>query len=797
MKVTIARSASVGLLLIASCSKPHPGNSDEVGEAPVAQALISDQAHGGRRGFFWLPPMVKSPVLEGSFDGSFSPRVEIHEIDSSQRVVRHVATFTSASAGPERVRVESDHYQVNWNTGDFKLETNRAYRIKVAVEGGELGSADVWLLANGSGKRDVDAGKFIPLVRGQTLPIKFFLNRCGAVFCAAADQCHDPGICDLATGTCSNPAKADGSACSDGNACTQSDSCRVGDCVGSDPVFCSASDECHEPGVCDPASGVCSNPEKADGSACSDGNSCTQIDSCQSGVCQGASEVTCLAMDECHAPGVCDPGTGTCSHPPSPDGTACSDSNACTRTDSCVGGVCQGTNPVVCTAADQCHSAGVCDPARGTCSNPPKADGTACSDGNLCTQTDVCLAGSCSGANPVVCAPQSCGAAATCDPGTGTCDGASSAPPASSEPRCGNGTIEYGRPTSIEFAWLARKCNSTATLTFRINNTVALQTTAAATCGCLPGIRTRTFTSASVLGLLRSGDNAFSVSYADGLAWASARVVGSTTKEVVIFDAGGGGDAEARIPDMCLAGFETGGPNAGLRSVTAYLGEECDDCNSASGDGCSSSCQQEICGNGRVDINEQCDDGNIVSWDGCSGACKQEYCGDGILCTAPMPTALTFSWAASGCHTQGQPQVQLTVNGRPVLTSPLLAGCSCEMTVQQLTTTDPALLSAFSPTAGNSIRFELTGTAGSSAASYLGWAAIRLSGVPVSDIVIFDAGRTGDASAGRGSLCVSGENELAFGNAFRLLNAAPWGAEQCDDGNSVSGDGCSATCKME
>ena len=67
-----------------------------------------------------------------------------------------------------------------------------------------------------------------------------------------------------------------------------------------------------------------------------------------------------------------DPATGTCSNPPKPDGTACNDGNACTQTESCQGGICVGVNPVVCTASDQCHTVGTCDPATGQCSNPAK-----------------------------------------------------------------------------------------------------------------------------------------------------------------------------------------------------------------------------------------------------------------------------------------------------------------------------------------------------------------------------------------------------------------------------------------
>src|SRR3989442_15430456 len=84
-----------------------------------------------------------------------------------------------------------------------------------------------------------------------------------------------------------------------------------------------------------------------------------------------------------------------------PDGTACDDSDACAQTDPCQAGVCTGGNPVTCTAADQCHTVGTCDPATGICSNPNAADGTACDDSDACTQTDTCQAGVCTGSNPV------------------------------------------------------------------------------------------------------------------------------------------------------------------------------------------------------------------------------------------------------------------------------------------------------------------------------------------------------------------------------------------------------------
>lgn len=70
--------------------------------------------------------------------------------------------------------------------------------------------------------------------------------------------------------------------------------------------------------------------------------------------------------------------------------------------------------------------------------------------------------------------------------------------------------------------------------------------------------------------------------------------------------------------------------------------EECDDGNTDSGDGCTSVCTSETCGDGFVDIDgvddtignsddEACDDANEIDTDGCTHLCDLTYCGDDIL----------------------------------------------------------------------------------------------------------------------------------------------------------------------
>ncbi|MBI3449616.1 MAG: hypothetical protein HY049_11965 [Acidobacteria bacterium] len=94
---------------------------------------------------------------------------------------------------------------------------------------------------------------------------------------------------------CARPGALDGTPCNDGDACTQSDSCQAGVCVGGDPVVCAAADQCHELGVCDTGTGQCSNPAKTVGSSCDTGDPSTW-GVCSSGFCLDASVSTPAEM---------------------------------------------------------------------------------------------------------------------------------------------------------------------------------------------------------------------------------------------------------------------------------------------------------------------------------------------------------------------------------------------------------------------------------------------------------------------------------------------------------------------
>jgi len=140
--------------------------------------------------------------------------------------------------------------------------------------------------------------------------------------------------------------RPNGTLCTDNNACTLNDKCQAGACVPGTPLTCTPSDQCHNVGTCNSSTGVCSNPEKPNGTACNDGNACTQTDTCQSGTCTGANLKTCIPLDQCHT-SACVPATGLCLDAAKPDGAACDDSNACTNPDQCQGGTCIGAPTLV------------------------------------------------------------------------------------------------------------------------------------------------------------------------------------------------------------------------------------------------------------------------------------------------------------------------------------------------------------------------------------------------------------------------------------------------------------------
>lgn len=113
---------------------------------------------------------------------------------------------------------------------------------------------------------------------------------------------------------------------------------------------------------------------------------CNQKDDNCDGVTDNVPE--CDDKDSC-TNDTCD--AAGCQHKPL-SGVACDDGSICTQTDKCLAGKCTGGNALKCDDQDPC-TADACDPFTG-CTHDPASDAVCTSDGNACTQ-DICQNGAC------------------------------------------------------------------------------------------------------------------------------------------------------------------------------------------------------------------------------------------------------------------------------------------------------------------------------------------------------------------------------------------------------------------
>jgi cysteine-rich repeat protein len=205
---------------------------------------------------------------------------------------------------------------------------------------------------------------------------------------------------------------------------------------------------------------------------------------------------------------------------------------------------------------------------------------------------------------------------------------------------------------------------------------------------------------------------------------------------------------------------DASGPVCGNGVVEA--GEECDDGNHINGDGCTGYCLVEItawCGNGALDTGEQCDDGNTTSGDGCSATCQDE--------TTPV------------C---GNSTVE---TGEDCDDGNTTGGDGCSATCQDEPT----------PVCGNSAveageECDDGNTNGGDGCSATCQEEICGNGVLDSGEQCDDGNgdNTDNCPDGIDGSCLS----ATCGDGFAYT-----GIEGCDDGNTTSGDGCSATCDIE
>ncbi|MCA9577157.1 MAG: DUF4215 domain-containing protein [Myxococcales bacterium] len=229
------------------------------------------------------------------------------------------------------------------------------------------------------------------------------------------------------------------------------------------------------------------------------------------------------------------------------------------------------------------------------------------------------------------------------------------------------------------------------------------------------------------------------------------------------------GDGDVGGTEQCDDGGTMGGDGC---SATCRLevcgngvmdpGEACDDNNVLNGDGCSATCQVEsLCGNGVINGGEQCDDANNMSGDGCSATCTNEWvCGDGDLdpgevCDPADPNTMTESTTGAVC-TNGcfYPPVcgdGNTDDGEQCDDGGTLSNDGCSATCVLEVCGDGTVQSGIGEDC--------------------------------------EPPGMGNCDGTCHSLVFCGNGVIEPGN--------PVTPEQCDDGGTLSNDGCSATCQSE
>lgn len=222
-------------------------------------------------------------------------------------------------------------------------------------------------------------------------------------------------------------------------------------------------------------------------------------------------------------------------------------------------------------------------------------------------------------------------------------------------------------------------------------------------------------------------------------------------------------------------------------------GERCDDGNLLNGDGCSSTCVIEAdfncdtsqitsdcsrCGNGKSDAGEQCDDGNRNSLDGCSAACQLE---DGFECNPLFPAFCVevtvcfdgvFDSQTEGCD-----------DGNNMDGDGCSRQCQVENGWECVNFEGGVSQCSLIPACGNGAFEPVTNGEGCDDGN-------NFSGDGCSANCGIEMFYKCNNIVGQRSFC---ERDYQCGNALQEQQ----NAEECDDGNTVNGDGCNFNCRIE
>ena len=437
------------------------------------------------------------------------------------------------------------------------------------------------------------------------------------VVCPAPPQeggCVSKLQCNPSTGLCTSEVyKDEGAECdTDSNLCALEACDTFGECVSTGEI-----NDCAESAIADPCNFYTCNTKTGDCSAsgflgnisCDDGNACTFNDTCELDDFNFAScSGTPFTTDDgnpCTDDACID---GVVTHDKI-DGLPCDPNEACSPTGLCTQGVCIPSTPCECTKNadcpqndDTCLGKQICNLVKGTCEIDPSTiiecepsalpchtneclpgfgecieltspNDTPCNDGNACTAFDACDGGACVGTKILDCDDgMFCNGTETCDPNTGCQAGV--AP-----------TIDDG------VACTSDSCDEAS-------DQVVHEIDAAQ---CDDG----EFCNGQEICDPQFGCQPPPIPFVDDGIECTIDVCDAEAQSVT----------HTPDNDVCASG-------------NACMTDAC-----VLGIGCQSDPIPNCCGNGLVEIGEECDDTNDVSFDGCSQTCTDEcmYTSDGTV----------------------------------------------------------------------------------------------------------------------------------------------------------------------
>lgn len=155
-------------------------------------------------------------------------------------------------------------------------------------------------------------------------------------------------------------------------------------------------------------------------------------------------------------------------------------------------------------------------------------------------------------------------------------------------------------------------------------------------------------------------------------------------------------------------------------------------------------------------------------------------CGNRHVAT-PVAQQIELRWLATSCN--GANELVFRIQGREVVRTEAGGPCACLPGVRSVRLTDPETMKLIF----GAVDFE----AATPGTTLLAWAEVTvLDQYGASTFTVFD--QDGSSSAVEESnLCAAGSMEGGGG-----MVRVEFG-EQCDDGNTIDGDGCSSTCRVE